>query len=130
MDLSPEIKYHFSRSQGAGGQNVNKVNTKVNLSFNVRKSQILNEEEKERIIKNLGNRLTKAGVLRLSSQKGRTQMKNRLLVTQKFYDLIEDALREDPLRIPTKPTRGSKEKRLKNKKMQSQKKSERKKPEI
>ncbi|MFW5644316.1 MAG: peptide chain release factor-like protein, partial [Bacteroidota bacterium] len=84
MDLSPEIKYHFSRSQGAGGQNVNKVNTKVNLAFNVLKSEILTEKEKEKILKKIGKRLTKAGVLRLSSQKGRTQMKNRLLVTQNF----------------------------------------------
>lgn len=130
MDLSPEIKYHFTRSQGAGGQNVNKVSTKVELTFNVRKSEILRDEEKEKIFQNLSNRLTKAGAIRLSSQKGRSQMKNRLLVTQKFYDLIENALREDPERIPTRPTRGSKEKRIKNKKILSQKKNDRKKPEI
>ncbi len=130
MDLSPEIKYHFSRSQGAGGQNVNKVNTKVNLAFNVLKSEILTEKEKEKILKKIGKRLTKAGVLRLSSQKGRTQMKNRLLVTQKFYDILEYALKENPTRIPTEPSGSSQEKRLKNKKIKSQKKSDRKKPEI
>ena len=130
MDLSPEIKYHFSRSQGAGGQNVNKVATKADLTFNIKKSEILSNEEKDKLLQSLGHRLTKAGVIRLSSQRGRTQMKNRLLVTQKFYDLIEEGLRESPERIPTKPTRGSKEKRLKNKKIQAQKKSERKKPDV
>jgi ribosome-associated protein len=129
MDLTPEIKYRFTRSQGPGGQSVNKVNTRVELVFNVHRSDILLDSQKEKILKNLENRVSKEGIIRLSSQKGRTQIKNRALVTQRFYELIREALANKPKRLPTKPGKSSKEKRLNEKKRVSQKKQDRKKPD-
>jgi ribosome-associated protein len=129
-DLEPEISYHFTRSQGAGGQNVNKVNTRAELRFNVLESVLLSEEEKEKILQNLSSRISKRGELRLSSQRARSQVRNRQLVTDRFYELLENALKDKIQRIATKPTRASAEKRIKMKKLISEIKQSRKKPVI
>ncbi len=130
MDLDNEIKYSFSRSSGAGGQNVNKVNTQVELRFDVKNSDLLSSAEKERISQTLANRINKEGELVLSSSEARTQLKNKEIVTRKFYRLVKNALKRKKKRIPTKPTKSSRVKRLKEKKILSEKKDQRKKPDI
>ena len=130
LNLDAEIHYHFTRSQGAGGQNVNKVNTSVELIFNIIDSEILNEYQKQRIIQELGSRINKNGEIRLRSQRARSQLMNRLLVTGRFYKLLDQALKEKTVRIATEPTKASTEKRMKKKKMVSERKQSRRKPEI
>ncbi|MCF6297519.1 MAG: aminoacyl-tRNA hydrolase, partial [Flavobacteriaceae bacterium] len=83
-----ELEFNFSRSSGPGGQHVNKVNTKVGLRFDVSGSKILNEEQKELLMEKLANKLTKEGVLVLSSQEARSQLLNKELVIEKLDKLL------------------------------------------
>lgn len=122
-----EIKYRTSRSSGSGGQHVNKVETRVELIFNVWYSQILNVKEKRIISKKLARRISKDGFLQLSSQVKRSQLWNKRIVTAQFFELIEKALTPEKVRIRRKPTKGMKAKRLNNKRMHSEKKANRKK---
>ena len=112
-----EIGYSTSRSSGPGGQNVNKVNTKVELRFNVNLSSLLSDSEKELIISKLKNRITVDGELLLVSQSERSQLLNKSLVTEKFYDLLANALTIQKKRRSTQPTFTSKIKRLEKKKI-------------
>ena len=121
--LNHELQFTFSRSSGPGGQNVNKVNTKVTLRFSIVDSHLLDEEQKVLLINKLENRINKDGDLVIISQSTRSQLQNREETIQKFYDLLNEALRKKKKRKPTKPTRSSKEKRLKDKKIQSEKKT-------
>jgi len=130
QDLSPEIEYSFSRSSGPGGQNVNKVNTKVELRFNINNSVLLTDNQRNRISSKLSKRITANGEIVLTSDETRSQLKNKEIVTEKFYTLLEEALKRKKKRIPTKPSRKAKENRLKEKKIQSEKKEIRKKPGI
>jgi len=127
LDLSSEIEYQFSRSGGKGGQNVNKVETKVQLRFHVPNSSVLSKEEKELIIKNAAHRITKDGEIVLRNQSTRSQLKNKTLVTAQFYHLIEKALKPQKKRKPTKMPKAVKRKRLENKKRLSIKKQHRRK---
>jgi ribosome-associated protein len=129
IDFSPELIFRASRSSGPGGQNVNKVNTRVELRFNIMSSALLTEDEKKIILEKLSNRITSDGILILASQVGRTQMENREKVTEKFYKLITRALTPPKRRKPTSPTRASFLKRKKEKIIRSEKKSNRKSPE-
>lgn len=129
-DLLSEVSYKAVRSSGAGGQNVNKVATKVILQFSIDNSQMLSEEQKEKLREFLKTRLDKNGVLTLSSSESRSQFRNKTLVDRRFLDMIEEGLKEDKERIPTKTPKAVKQKRLKNKKIQSEKKANRKKPEV
>jgi ribosome-associated protein len=129
QDLSPEIQYSFSRSSGPGGQNVNKVNTRVELRFHVNNSLLLNSNQKVKISTKLDNRINNEGEIVLTSDETRSQSKNKEIVTQKFYDLLEKALKKEKPRIATRPSRQSKEKRLKEKKLKAEKKESRKKPD-
>ena len=122
-----EIRFVTSRSAGPGGQNVNKVNTKVELRFSIGDSSSLSDEEKERIRIKLKNRINSEDILLIISQSERTQLKNRKAAEEKFYDLLASALTVKPKRKKTKPTILSTEKRLTSKKKRGEKKRLRKK---
>ena len=127
--LENEIRYSTSRSSGPGGQNVNKVNTQVEIRFSITETAIFNEEEKSRILEKLKNRINSAGELILVSQQGRTQLENKELVTIKFFSVLESALRVRRARIKTTPSLASVKQRLESKKNISVKKQLRKPPE-
>jgi ribosome-associated protein len=127
--LLTELIYSSSRSSGPGGQNVNKLSSKVELRFEVTTSESLNDLQKQIIIRKLKNRITKSGELVLTSQKERTQRQNKQIVTSKFFELIEEALMPVKKRIRTKPGRAVVLNRLEWKKKHSQKKLLRKDPE-
>lgn len=126
-DFSGELTFSASKSGGPGGQNVNKVNTKVELRFNIRNSSILNEEEKQLIADKLSNKINLNGELILVAQSERSQLKNKEKVTERFYLLLNKALTPKKARLRTSPTKVSKEKRLERKRIQSMIKETRKK---
>jgi len=125
-----EIIFSASRSSGPGGQHVNKVSTRVELRFNIPNSLLLSEEEKAILLSKLKNKINKEGDLILVSQEGRSQLKNKAKVLEKFYEMIEKALTPPKKRKATRPSKATKEKRLEEKKIISEKKSQRKKPEM
>ncbi len=122
-----ELQFKAIRSGGAGGQHVNKVSSKVVLSFDVDSSEALTEQEKKRICLKLENRLTSDHFLLLQSDESRSQHKNKELVTERLLMLLENALKVSKKRIKTKPSGSAIEKRLKSKLMKSQIKSTRRK---
>ena len=128
--LIQEIKLKAVRSSGPGGQHVNKVSTKVELTFDVENSNALSLTEKERIYNKLANRLTKDNVLILHSDESRSQHKNKEYITKRFLDLMEFALAVPKKRRKTKPSRPSIEKRLKTKKKDALKKAKRRRPSL
>jgi ribosome-associated protein len=115
-----------SRSSGPGGQNVNKVSSKIDLRFNVSASTLLDEEEKQVILEKLTARINNEGELIIVSQSERSQLQNKELAIEKFYDLIEKALKPVRKRKPTRPSYASKMLRLEHKKLLSKKKANRK----
>jgi ribosome-associated protein len=128
-DFSPEFNFITARSGGPGGQNVNKVNSKVTLCFNVNDSELLADNEKILITEKLANKINSEGVLLITSQAERTQLANKERCIQKFYDLVSKALIVQKKRRKTKPSKSAIEKRLDEKKKQSEKKQSRKKPD-
>lgn len=128
--LITELSFKAVRSSGAGGQHVNKTSSKVVLNWDLPNSQVFSENEKDRIQKNLQNRLTTEGILILSSEDSRSQHKNKDLVIKRFLDIIRQGLVVPKKRKPTKVPRSVKLKRLSNKKKQADKKANRKPPEI
>ncbi|MBP0904774.1 alternative ribosome rescue aminoacyl-tRNA hydrolase ArfB [Mariniflexile gromovii] len=128
--LLQEVTFKAIRSSGAGGQNVNKVSSKVELVFNLTASLVFNDELKERLLNKLQNRLTKEGVLVLQCDESRSQHKNKELVIKRFLELIQNGLIIPKKRIPTKIPRAVIKKRLKSKRNLSEKKATRRKPNI
>lgn len=121
-DLTPEIVYKASRSGGKGGQNVNKVSTKIELAFDIAASQLLSEEQKAVLLSKLAARLTKEGLLQIVSQTERSQLGNKRVATEKLYALLEANLAVRKKRKATKLPKGVKEKRLQVKKRHAERK--------
>ena len=123
-----ELDYEFARSSGPGGQNVNKVETKVTLKFVVEDSNALTDYQKRLIAERLATRITKDGVLRVTSQRHRTREANRHAAIARFIELIDDALLVRAPRKKTKISRAAKKRRLEGKKRRSHKKALRRSP--
>ncbi len=128
--LLQELTFKAVRSSGAGGQHVNKVSSKMELTFNLLESLALNEHQKERLQNKLQHRLTKDGMLILHCDESRSQHKNKDLVIKSFLALITSSLIIPKKRIPTKIPKSVIRKRLKNKRHRSEKKANRKKPDL
>ncbi|MGE5420729.1 MAG: alternative ribosome rescue aminoacyl-tRNA hydrolase ArfB [Chloroflexota bacterium] len=111
-----EFRFSTSRSSGPGGQNVNKVNTRVELRFNIPAASSLSEAEKERIMSLLKNRISNEGELLIVSQSERTQLRNKEKAEERLYSLLSKALTIKPERKPTQPTNASKARRVDQKK--------------
>jgi ribosome-associated protein len=120
--LLPELEFSASRSSGPGGQNVNKVNSKVTLKFDVRNSILVNDEEKIVLLNKLASRLSTEGVLNLTSQDKRSQLQNKEAAMVKLDTILMKAFEKRKPRKATKPSKGSVQKRIKNKKQHSEKK--------
>jgi len=126
--LANELVFTTSRSGGPGGQNVNKVNSKVTLQFDVVNSAGLTPEDKATLHEKLYSRLTNEGVLMLTSQESRSQIRNKEIVMAKFDELLARAFERKKIRRPTKPSKGAVQSRIKKKKVHGEKKKWRRKP--
>lgn len=118
--LLSELDFKAVRSSGAGGQNVNKVSSKVILRFAIQESKGINEEEKLLLQQKLASRLTKEGFLVLHADEDRSQFKNKAIVIQRFFELLEKNLVQPKVRKKTKTPKSAIEKRLKEKKKYSE----------
>ena len=125
-----ELNYKAVRSSGAGGQNVNKVASKVVLTFNIELSHALSQSEKSLLKNKLSSRLTSDFVLILNGEEDRSQYKNKILVTKRFVEILKAALIVPKVRKATKIPRSVIEKRIKAKRNNAEIKQNRRKPEI
>jgi ribosome-associated protein len=128
--LVKELTFKATRSGGAGGQHVNKVSSKVILTFDFVSSTVLEENEKEILLKNLKTRLTKDKLLLLNCSESRSQHKNKELVINRFLKIIFEGLKVKKVRKKSKVSRAAIKKRLEKKSRHALKKSNRRKPRI
>lgn len=126
-DIFDELTFSFSRSGGPGGQNVNKVNSKVTLRWNVKASNQISEELKTLFLQRLSSRINAEGVLMLTEQSSRSQHQNKEEILKNLDALLLRAQKPKKKRKPTKPTKAAKQKRLEGKRHQSEKKQLRRK---
>ncbi|HSV84692.1 MAG TPA: alternative ribosome rescue aminoacyl-tRNA hydrolase ArfB [Ramlibacter sp.] len=123
-----EVEFTAMRSQGPGGQNVNKVSSAVHLRFDIRASS-LPPEVKERLLALPGRRVSKEGILILKAQTARSQEQNKALARARLEQIVEEASQVQAIRRPTKPTYGSRQRRLQGKAIRSEVKAARRKVE-
>jgi ribosome-associated protein len=126
-ELIPELEFSTSRSSGPGGQNVNKVSTKVIIRWNLLNSALITDEQKMLLLNKLSSQLTREGELIINSQESRSQLQNKELALEKLDALLRKALTKPKARKATNPTKSSKVKRVDNKKRHAEKKQWRKK---
>lgn len=125
--LLSELNFKAVRSSGAGGQNVNKVASKMVLIFDVFLTTGLNEEEKTRVQTKLKSKISQENLLILTCDEDRSQLKNKKIITQRFFDLLEKALQVPKARKATTVSKSAKEKRLQEKKKAGEIKANRRK---
>lgn len=121
-DLTPELHFQATRSGGKGGQHVNKVSSRIDLSFDIAASAYFTPEQKQVLLEKLASRITKEGLLRLTEQGDRSQHENKAKAIKKLYELLKRALTPKKKRVATKTPKSVREKRLKTKKAIGEKK--------
>lgn len=120
IEISEEgIVFKFSRSSGPGGQSVNKVNTRVTVLFDVANCESFSDEQRKRVLTRLSTRANKDGVIRVVSQKFRTQKANRRVAVERLGELLREALKKKPVRKKTKVPEAAKRRRLEEKRRRS-----------
>ncbi len=120
-----ELAFQASRSSGPGGQNVNKLNTRIVVRFNVLRSTSLSEEQKRQVLGRLATRVDKEGVLHVASQKHRSQEANRRAAVERLQELVREALTAQPVRQKTRVPAAARQRRLREKKQRSTRKRQR-----
>jgi len=123
--LAAEITYRTSRSSGSGGQNVNKVETRVEALLDITASSAFSEAEKQLLCTRLRNRISKDGILAVDSQESRSQVRNKQIATQLLLELVRKALTPRKRRIPTSPSASAERERLQQKRRLKEKKARR-----
>jgi ribosome-associated protein len=127
--LLPWIEVRFGPASGPGGQNVNKVSTRATLLFDFEACERISEPDRRRIRARCASRLSADGRLRIAAQVDRTQVRNRNLAEERLLELLREVLHRDKSRKPTRPTKGSQERRLKQKRQQGERKRQRNRPD-
>ena len=128
-DFLSEITFQTSRSSGPGGQNVNKVESRVELRWNLAASAVLTDIQKSLILEKIAGRLTTDGDLLITAQDDRSQLRNKEIALVKFHELLRKSLLRPKPRKATKPSKSAVRKRLEGKKIQGEKKANRRRPE-
>ena len=123
-----ELEFRATTAQGPGGQHVNRSQTRIDVLWNIDRSPALGADQRRRIHAALATRISREGVLRVSSQKHRSQARNRDAAVERLVELVAAALHQDPTRVPTKPSRAARKKRVEEKRQRSGVKKLRRKP--